>query len=522
MLSTALSPTEAVGTTRRRSIPLPAAIPVAAGAGVASDAAFPALAWWPLAFVGVCLGLLTLVGRGPGGALLVGAVFGAAFHLSHLSWVGSFLGPLPWLALSALQTALFALGAVAIALVYRWADGRSSAGRRPTVTAAAVAVVWTAREVIVGMWPYTGFPWARLGMSQVNGPFAEVASWVGVTGLSLVVATIAALLVELVRERRRSVARVAIPAFVIATAAAVLPQFPTAESGTLRVGWVQGNARTGYFDGAGAGEVFAAQRQATEQITGQVMDLLAWPEGGVDSDPLRGPARAALDELSRDVDAPVLVNAATQRGGLTYNTSLLWTPGSPPKLHDKINPVPFGEYVPDRWFYELLAPDLVGLVQREYAPGVAPPVVNVDGVQVGLAICFDVIYDDVVRAGIDRGAQVLVLQSNNADFRGTDENLQQAAFARMRAIETGRSVVNVSTVGTSQVFAPDGAVLAEASPGVAAAGVTAVPRRTGVTAGVLLGPWVTATVLATAAVAVVTSILRARRRTPPTRYEDLP
>lgn len=72
----------------------------------------------------------------------------------------------------------------------------------------------------------------------------------------------------------------------------------------------------------------------------------------------------------------------------------------------------------------------------------------------GLAICFDVIFDDVIWQGAQDGAQLYLLQSNNGDFRGTDENLQQAALARMRAIETGRGVVNVSTTGTSQAFAP--------------------------------------------------------------------
>ncbi|WP_331716030.1 nitrilase-related carbon-nitrogen hydrolase [Tessaracoccus coleopterorum] len=87
-------------------------------------------------------------------------------------------------------------------------------------------------------------------------------------------------------------------------------------------------------------------------------------------------------------------------------------------------------------------------------PGTNSPHINLNGVGVGLAICFDVIFDDVIWQGAQDGAQLYLLQSNNGDFRGTDENLQQAAFARMRAIETGRSVVNVSTTGTSQAFAP--------------------------------------------------------------------
>ena len=94
----------------------------------------------------------------------------------------------------------------------------------------------------------------------------------------------------------------------------------------------------------------------------------------------------------------------------------------------------------------------MGLIQREYTPGSNPPLVQVGDVGVGLAICFDVIYDTVIWDGAQQGAQLFVFQTNNADFRGTDENLQQLAFA-MRAVR-GRAVVNVSTVGTSQVIAP--------------------------------------------------------------------
>ncbi|MGO8609034.1 nitrilase-related carbon-nitrogen hydrolase, partial [Rhizobium johnstonii] len=78
-----------------------------------------------------------------------------------------------------------------------------------------------------------------------------------------------------------------------------------------------------------------------------------------------------------------------------------------------------------------LAPDLIGLIEREYTPGTAVPFVDSDGVGVGLAICFDVIYDDVIRAGAQAGAEVFMFQTNNADFRGTNENVQQLAFARM-------------------------------------------------------------------------------------------
>ncbi|MCR2678832.1 hypothetical protein NSP03_24320, partial [Salmonella enterica] len=84
-------------------------------------------------------------------------------------------------------------------------------------------------------------------------------------------------------------------------------------------------------------------------------------------------------------------------------------------------------YVPDRWFYQALAPDLVGLIQREYTPGTNPPVMTVGETDIGLAICFDVIFDDVIRSSVERDVGLYVFQTNNADFRGSDENLQQLA-----------------------------------------------------------------------------------------------
>ena len=146
--------------------------------------------------------------------------------------------------------------------------------------------------------------------------------------------------------------------------------------------------------------------------------------------------------------------------------------------------------MPDRAFYYALAPDLIGLIGRGYTPGTDAPVVRVGKTPVGLAICFDVIYDDLIAEGIGGGAQVLVFQTNNADFRGTVENLQQLGIARMRAVETGRAVVNISTVGTSQVIRPDGSTQASLHADRPGALLDDVDLRTGATAGVMLGPWV--------------------------------
>ena len=475
----------------RPLIPLWLALIGALVGGAVLDAAFPDIGWWPLAFVGVAFSLVGLIGRSTWGAVAVGAVFGASFYFIHISWITRYLGPLPWFGLAGIETVFFAVGSIPIALAYRWLP-RLAGGPwgRLVALPALVAGLWTARELFMGSWPYTGFPWGRIGMSQSESPLAHVVSWTGVSGLTFLMVFVVAAAIEGVRVANRRGIRAAVPATTVAVVLLVVPAFPTADAGSYRIGSVQGNGPAGYFDEREPYGVMRAQLDATEAIIDEPMDLLVWPEGGIDADPLSNASVAdVLDRLSTRVDAPLLVNAATARGDDIFNTSMLWEAGAenPLAIHDKSRPVPMGEYVPDRWFFEMIVPDLIGLIQREYTPGTNPPFVNVSGVGVGLAICFDVLYDDVIWSGAREGAQVYVFQTNNADFRDTDENLQQLAFARMRAIETGRSVVNISTVGTSQVIAPDGRELDGLPAAVAGAMVTDVPLRTGLTPAVVIG-----------------------------------
>ena len=366
-----------------------------------------------------------------------------------------------------------------------------------------VAGAWTIRELIMGSWPYGGFPWGRVAMSQSESPIAPVASWVGVSGLGFLMVAVCAAAIEAVRwivraqpargnateHPRTPLASWAasIPVLGLAAVMVLVPQFPTSHAGTIRVGAVQGNGPAAYVDEHEPGAVLESQLAASAPLEDEQVDIVLWPEGGVDSDPLADEATAhALDDAAARYDAPILLNAAAADGHLVYNTSFLWTSNGPTAAHAKRHPVPFGEYVPDRWFYGALVPSLVDLLEREYAAGVDTPAIEVDGVEVGLAICFDVAFDDVIHEGAHSGAQVLMFQTNNADFRDTDEHLQQLAFARMRAIETGRSVVNLSTTGTSQVLAPNGATLAALAADEPGLMIADLELRDGLTAAVML------------------------------------
>jgi apolipoprotein N-acyltransferase len=132
--------------------------------------------------------------------------------------------------------------------------------------------------------------------------------------------------------------------------------------------------------------------------------------------------------------------------------------------YDKIHPVPFAEYLPARDFFYPLAPALFDMVPRDYSFGTRDTVFELDTASsgiatAGIAICYDIVDDEILWSMMRGGADVIFAPTNNADFGQTDQSVQQLAIARMRAIETGRSVVNISTVGTSAVMDPTGATL---------------------------------------------------------------
>jgi apolipoprotein N-acyltransferase len=472
-------------------LPLWAAVLVAAASGAIMDAAFPDRGVWPLAFPAVALVLVSLVGRRAGSAFLVGFVAGLSFYLLHIEWASLFLGLLPMTALSVLESLFVGLGAVAITLAYRWIPRAwpTPLGRLALLPV-AVAGLWTAREAWSAVWPYGGFSWGRLSMSQSDSPLSSLFPWLGVSGTSFAMVLIVAASVEAVRFAGVPRLVRATAVVTLATALLALPAWPVATEGTMRVAAAQGNGKAGYFDGSTATELLQAQLDATVPLFGEKgIDVVLWPEGTTYADPRTDPYTAGVfDYVSEELDAPLIAQGVTHRGDLYYNTAVLWQAGEGAlDLYDKKHPVPFGEYVPDRAFWRPFAPDLIDLIGREYTPGTTDMVFDVNGVTVGINICFDIVDDQILTESVEEGAQVIFASSNTADFGRTDESAQQLAIARIRAMELGRSVVNISTVGLSAVIAPDGAIVQQLPWFSVGSMVEDVALSTAITPAVLLG-----------------------------------
>jgi len=281
--------------------------------------------------------------------------------------------------------------------------------------------------------------------------------------VSFVIVLITALGIQVVREvGLPRITRAALPVALVSLVL-LIPAWRVDDAGTLRVAAVQGNGKAGYFDRREPGDLLQAQLDATAPLFGTDVDVVLWPEGSSDYSPLDDPYTAqAFDYVAEQLSAPFVTWAVTQRGERTYNTSILWESGRGiVDYYDKKHPVPFGEYIPDRAFWRPFAPDLIDLVGREYTPGTTDMVFDIGGTKVGINICFDIVDDQLLRETVVEGAQAIFASSNNGDFGRTDESAQQLAIARIRAMETGRSVVNISTVGLSAVIAPDGQIVAQ-------------------------------------------------------------
>jgi len=513
--------------------------PLAVASGLALWLAFPAHDLWVMAPIGVALLALATRHVPPWQGALLGLLSGLSCFLPLLSWAGVYVGALPWVALAVLESLYIALLGLACALL-QGSPSLAGAGRvRPVV----VALVWVAQEALRSRTPFGGFPWGRLAFSQADSPVAGLAALGGAPAVTFAVALSGGLLAAGVARllssdrpdggagARRFLALRPGPAFAIAGAMAgaiavmlapsLVPR-PT-DGPTGRFLAVQGNVpRPGLDFNAERRAVLDNHARATRQAAASQTpetkpDLVVWPENASDIDPLRNPD--AADVINGAVDAvntPLIVGALLEEPRpLVSNASLLYLPGSGlTARYVKRHPVPFAEYVPYRSFFRTFS-DKVDLVRSDFAAGTTVGVFRVPArtggsIAAGILICFEVAYDQLIRDTVDHGANVLIVPTNNATFGFTDESVQQLAISRIRAIEHGRSVVHVSTVGVSAMITPDGTAHQRSALFTTAVLAADLPLRTELTIADRVGSWPEN--LANASVAMMLTVLLLRRR----------
>lgn len=465
-------------------------IPLGILAGLIGLYVFPTENIWVLAPLIPALTFLSVLGAGFWKAVLIGFISGQVFYVSHIEWISLYLGPVPLFALSTLVSLYSAVAAGVVAWVWKKIGKSEGSSLRMPILLAAI---WTAREFGSGNFPYGGFPWSRLSMTQSDSFLSNWVFWGGMSLLSFVIALLGAL-VAIAIKQRGVVSK--LPFAAAAIAVIVVPfltpiGITTTQVDTKTIAAVQGDANAGLFSNVTPGTILKNHADATELVfeKGRPVDLLVWPENASDLDPLRYPeAREVIERIATEINAPFVFGTVTRRGEESFNSTILWLPGTGPvDFYDKKQPVPFAEYAPDREFWRMFAPDLVDMIPRGYSFGVRDGIYEIADFTAGTLICFEIAEDWILRDLAHSGAEVILSQTNNADFGYSDETFQQAAIARLRAIETGRAVVNISTVGLSVIYLPDGKVLSEVEWYTPAAMVEDVPLYTGLTPAMFIG-----------------------------------
>jgi apolipoprotein N-acyltransferase len=443
-------------------------------AGAPLALAFPRPGWWWLALVGL-VPVLLLAMTAPGGreaavrAWLGGTGFFLAVNAFLFSTVGVFMVPLAML----LAVLWAPVGWLARALL--------GGGHRPGPARLAAALVLVPSAFVAGeavrSWDALGGPWGLLGASQWNAPaLLSVAALGGVWGLSLLLVAVNVAVAAAVGRGVPGPTRVGAVAVAGALPLAALAFWALrpapAPAGTARVAFVQPGV---------VGRV-EARLQASERLTRTLPaaarpDLVVWGESSLGRDPAADPGDLArLEAVARAAGAPVLANVDAQReaGGGIYKSALLVGPAGVLGSYDKMRLVPFGEYVPLRpllgWVTRLTD---AARVDRHRGRRLA--VLHAGDLALGPLICFESAFPDLARNLAADGADLVVVQTADTTFQGSWGLDQHASLSAVRAVESGRPVLQAALSGTSAAFDARGRRLAWAPGSWRGAATVALP-----------------------------------------------
>jgi apolipoprotein N-acyltransferase len=484
----------------------------AAAAGIVLALALPAVSWWPLALLMPGL-LLEAIGlsRSAWTAAGAGLVGGLVHWTVTVHWVVPVMadyGGLP------IVLAVICLLLMAAALAVPWALVAAATYAVPVQwRIVLLPIAWTALEGARQALPYR-FPWNPVAAGLVDDwwTLGSLPVW-GASGLGWTVLAIGAALWALVRTELRAVGRVALVATAVAVGAATLAAPPPRPSGAaITVALLQpGGDFRDRWNPANWSQLADRVWDLTRSAAALGADLAAWPEGAMpyraDTDPVY---RARLVELATAHDMAIVLNSVAETPSGYANAVFAVSPGSAPLArYDKVRLVPFGEYVPAIARFAL-AESLVREVSQ-FTPGERVHAIDAGGVRLAVALCYEIVFADLVAAGVRDGGEVILTITNDAWYGRSWAPRQHFAQAVLRAVECRRWVVRAALTGISGAIAPNGMVTTELDTGRSGLVHSPVRPCDGLTPRVRWGDW-WAGLCALASVAIlVAAAIRHRR-----------
>ncbi|MBV9769560.1 MAG: apolipoprotein N-acyltransferase [Bryobacterales bacterium] len=321
----------------------------------------------------------------------------------------------------------------------------------------AIAALWTGIERTHGTF---GFAWLTLGNAGIDMPLPlRVAPFVGVYGISFLFATMSAVVALLIlrRERKHLYWLAIVPALLL------LPALPAREPADESALVVQPNIPA-EEEWTYASAVTERDHLIMESLDASVKpgqhdseQIIVWPESPGPIYYYRDPRfHQEATQLAQLAHTYFLFGTVGEtREGAPLNSAVLLAPnGALVDRYDKINLVPFGEYVPS----------LFGFVNRvtheagDFVPGNHIVVFPEDGHKLGVFICYESVFPDEVRQFVKGGANLLINISNDGYFGHSSAREQHFEIARMRAVENSRWLIRSTNDGITAVIDPAGRV----------------------------------------------------------------
>jgi apolipoprotein N-acyltransferase len=426
-----------------------------------------------LAPVAPALLLVALRGLAPARALGVGFVAGwlahaALFHWAYVVTVVYGHAPVVVGLLAPFGMALYVAPFIA---GFAWIAALLA--RRGLDNPFLLAAAWTMLEWLRS-WVLTGFPWGGLGYAWHSSPLlAPISELAGVCGLSFVVTLLGMLAISR-RRWVRGVGLFGVTRWLGVPGGADGAAVASAHSNErrIRVAALQGNIdQNQKWSPRAFEETLLAYEDLTRRAARDGAQLIAWPETAVPA-PLAYPdLHDRIAALAREVRTPLIVGAvgldfdARGRPSRHYDSAFVFShEGVLLDRYDKTHLVPFGEYLPLRpllgQFIRALATGAIStdVSEGERVRAIDVPLANGESVRVGIPICYELIFPDLVRRFADDGAQLLVGITNDAWYGRTGSPHQFLAMTALRSAETRLPGVRAANTGVSALIRGNGRV----------------------------------------------------------------
>lgn len=395
-------------------------------------------------------------------------VFGFASWMTGLFWIVPTLvtyGGMPRLVAIPL-TGLLAAYLAGFDAVFGWLGGKVWR-RWPWLRLLVVPAIWVSLEWL-RTYLFGGFPWNLAAYSWVDVAGAlPLSAWVGPYGISFLVVLAGAGLASAVERRR----------WEPLAAAWLVPLLLLALAGRWSLRESLDEVRDAVRFGEGGRPVRLIQPNIPNLIAydpvavlrdyRKVIDasteacqpgtLVVWPESAAwPFSFVRDPQfRADLDALAKR-GCTLLFNSNHPVDDSFYNSAYLLTPEGTVHRYDKRHLVPFGEYVPFRGLFSWM--DKLARNAGEFRAADGLTLLPWEREQIGMAICYEVVYPAEVAELARRGATVLVTITNDAWYGDTWAPWQHFRAARFRAAENRRPLLRAAITGVSAVVGTDGSV----------------------------------------------------------------